>query len=259
VPDRSGWAKLLGVMSWALKLAQVGLAVSVGVSRDYIPQSLHDQADQLKHFAWLLIVIPFALVLLDWCRTKAQTPWFENAIRKLLDELQEHGFSRSEYDGSPRDHHRLTLFRHRKLCFRRWPFYGGFMVPKLRSGNLTQNVTSYFRCPDKGDDVEGIAGRAYRTGSSVVVTGLPDVSMDTASDDELKLYADKTFVKVDWLRSHRPHARSLLGIPIRINGSIAWVLVIDSRNPKADRALKKIESRYSHFSTGFVQFLENMP
>lgn len=133
------------------------------------------------------------------------------------------------------------------------------MVPRLRSGDFTQKVTSYFRCPDKGDDVEGIAGRAYRTGSSVVVTGLPDVSNDAASENELRLYADKTFVKVDWLEKHRPHARSLLGIPIRINGEITWVLVIDSRSPNAESALKKIEGRYSHFSTGFVQLLENMP
>ena len=64
----------------------------------------------------------------------------------------------------------------------------------------------------------------------VLIEGLPDVSMSNTPEPDLALYADKTGVTKDWVREHKPHARSFCGIPVEIKGKLWGVVVLDSRS-----------------------------
>ncbi|MDR3724228.1 MAG: hypothetical protein P4K83_07040 [Terracidiphilus sp.] len=206
-----------------------------------------------------MVVIPFLIPLVNLVKRKIALPWFKEAQHEVLDLLRDAGFSRSPYKGTPLDHHRITLFRYQRFCWKRWPFFDAFLVPKLRSNHLTQKMDVVFRCPDTGESVEGIAGRAFRTGDTVSVVGLPDASSGDISESDIQEYADSTFVSADWVRENQPHARSYMGIPIRIGGRISWVLVVDSREANSEVALNRIAKRYSILFNPFMRFLENMP
>jgi len=194
--------------------------------------------------------------VVEFSQSKLAIPWFRKALREALNALQEKGFGAV---GDPLDHHRVTLFKHQRWCWRRVPFLGPFMVPKLRSGHLTQRTGAVFRVPDHAEKVEGIAGMAFRKGKTVIVTGLPDLRDLTATDEDFSIYAEQSSVSVPWLKKHRPHARSYMGIPLKIAGTIRWVLVVDSREPNSRLALERIERRYKGVSMYLLKLLENMP
>ena len=61
--------------------------------------------------------------------------------------------------------------------------------------------------------------------------GLPDVSSETPTEEDLIEYARRTWVKTEWLINREPserHARSFFGLPVEVKGSPWGVIVIDS-------------------------------
>jgi hypothetical protein len=207
----------------------------------------------------MFVALAVLILIIDSVASKLRDPWILNAVQEALDELQQHGFEGKELKNDPLDLHRLTLFRHHRTCFRRYPFWGGFMVPVLRSGHLTKRTNAFFRVPDRADQTEGIVGRAFRTANTIKVTDLPDVGTDNANADDVMLYAEKTFVTPEWVRENKPKARSFMGIPVRVGGKILWILVVDSQKPDSEAILKKIERRYETTARNFVKLLERLP
>jgi len=94
-----------------------------------------------------------------------------------------------------------------------------------------------FRAPDNPNAAEGIAGRTWAIGKIVLVDNLPDLSVNSSQKPaDLELYAEKTGVKVAWLkealRKQQFLARSFCGIPVEVKGRLWGVIVVDSRRPK---------------------------
>jgi len=77
---------------------------------------------------------------------------------------------------------------------------------------------------------EGVAGFAFATNARITKENLPDVSPSASpTEEELLEYANSTFVDVEWLRRERSTARSLYGIPVRVDGKPWGAIVVDSR------------------------------
>jgi len=71
---------------------------------------------------------------------------------------------------------------------------------------------------------------------------LPDVSPGASpSDEDFRRYAEETFVRISWLRQERSTARSLYGIPVRVDGKPWGAIVVDSRQewiPNSSQVVK---------------------
>jgi hypothetical protein len=100
-----------------------------------------------------------------------------------------------------------------------------------------------FRVNDDPGKVEGVAGRAWSQGQSIVkVQRLPDLSgalsaVPGVQWNLIRVYAEKTFVSPEWiakrLEQGKMAARSYTGFPIEVAGSLWGALVIDSMSPQA--------------------------
>lgn len=165
-------------------------------------------------------------------------PVLWNTVQYVLNQYQEELFG----DQSKPHHHRVTLFKHTKLCWRLWPWHG-WMVPVARSGHTTKSGVPVFKAHDEmPEKAEGIAGQAYVQKKPISIKDLPDINVDSPSDEDLDMYAKKGFISRKWLnkrlekskRKEKSNARSFLGIQIRVKGETWGVLVIDSQDPKGD-------------------------
>lgn len=259
VTGRKGWSKAISVLSWVLKVSSVSVAAFWKIPLDKAPTALHDSINWIQvNGWWVFLAFAISILLVDGISSNIATPWVHEAIQEALDDLQQHGFSGPRFKDDPLDHHRLTLFRYRWFCLRRWPPWGGFMVPALRSGHLTKRTNAFFRVPDRADAVEGVVGHTYRMDAKVKVVGLPDMAAEFVSDEDLGLYSRKTFVTPEWIRKNRPKARSFMGISVRIGGKIRWILLVDSHDPDADAVLERIARRYNTTAQHFVKLLEHL-
>jgi len=252
--------KVLNLLSWTLKFAQVAVAALWKFPTEKFPEILRPMSPWIQNYAWvMLLLLPVLIVAVEWAERRLTIPWFRAALRDALNEMRDKGFDGGQFKGSPLDHHRVTLFRYQYFCWKRFPYFGGFMVPKLRTGHLTQRTKFVFRAPDTPDLIEGIAGQAFRNNEIVVVTGLPDIRSANASDDDIALYAKMTFISKELARRYRPRARAYMGMPVEIGGKPLWTLVVDSQVPDCEKALERIERRYRTVFNHFLKFLENMP
>ncbi|MGE4125351.1 MAG: GAF domain-containing protein [Pusillimonas sp.] len=196
---------------------------------------------------WLYLVF-WILFFLAVCYKHQGDPWLVQKIQLILDRYQEGAFNLTECEGGPpKDHNRVTLFRHQRGVFvRHWsgkwckPWgkhspISNFLVPVMRSGHMSKKTSIAFFVSDDSDKTEGIAGQAYARGEAVCVTDLP--AMDGNTKNRAKtLYAKKTCSDVkmidNYISKGRPMPRSIVAIPVERNGKIWGVIVLDSRYPK---------------------------
>ncbi|WP_421684489.1 GAF domain-containing protein [Stutzerimonas urumqiensis] len=171
-------------------------------------------------------------------------PWVIEKIQFILDGYHGGIFSSSD----PRDHHRVTLFKHHRRILRKrhWQrttklrFWGErkllaeYLAPYLRSGHLTQNSkTMFYIDSDNSDRSEGVAGMAWSRREVAHIEGLPNIH-ETSSIRTKEKYANatKTSVKLleKYLSEGRCPPRSIAAIPIECHGNLWGVLVLDSRD-----------------------------
>ncbi len=162
---------------------------------------------------------------------KMREPWVKPAVRRTLDVMREDAFASQ---GTHLQHYqRVTLFKARWFCWRaclnfKQPF-GTWLVPFSRSGPIERSA-AHFRVPSDPDRAEGIAGSAFARDMTMVVENLPNVTKSNIGEKALLHYAKNAFVDVEWVREKRPKSRSLIGLPVRVNGKVWGVLVLDTRD-----------------------------
>ncbi|WP_448565970.1 hypothetical protein [Thalassotalea ganghwensis] len=180
-----------------------------------------------------------------WTRKGNKVCW--EALQVQIDELQSIAFANLQQDSN--DSHRVTLFKYKKWCWRRfnWNLYScfksiiegkgpstGWLVPVLRSGHLSKNTKTVFHVPDEGRNAEGVAGQCWASDYSVHVENLPSLSSASNSENRRK-YSTRTNIPLVLVNSYiedgKELSRSLMAIPVRTASGNRWgVVVLDSQN-----------------------------
>ena len=178
---------------------------------------------------WVIPVLLVIAPLLAFMRRRFDSGRLEH-VHELLDQMCEKTFKNQNFDLP--QHRRVTLFKHRKICFWRFPFFGGFLVPIERSGADTRKTGSIFKVHDNGEKNEGVAGRVWSANSNLYVPNLPEIG-GRCDPQALDDYAAKTFYPRNKLSGldKRPTARALMGIPVQVGNKKWGVIVIDSVRP----------------------------
>lgn len=192
-------------------------------------------------YIFLAIIVVICLVVKRW-----GDPWVIEKIQFILDGYQEKVFSASR---APRDHNRVTLFKHHKSCLlkRHWtatsplrpwgdrkPF-SEYLVPYLRSGHLAQKTGAIFYVDSNNSErTEGVAGMAWAQRQVAHLPDLPEVVAATGKRIK-KQYATATKCDVKlmdkYLSEGRQPPRSIAAIPVECHGKLWGVIVLDSRDP----------------------------
>jgi len=178
---------------------------------------------------WVIPILLITAPVVAFTRRRFDNGRLEH-VHDLLDQMCEKTFKTQSFDLP--QHRRVTLFKYKRFCIWRFPFFGGFLVPIERSGNDTRKTNSIFKVHDNGEKNEGIAGRVWSANASLAVFELPDIEGE-CGESNLDDYAAKTFYprkKLDRL-DKRPNARSLMGIPVQVSNKRWGVIVIDSIKP----------------------------
>lgn len=226
---RIGRTGLLGwVFRWAERLMTI-LSVVVGAcfkaKPETLPPLLATPVTWLQ-VGWLAPAVLILTPLVVWGRKRTDRRKLV-AVRGILDQICKSTFNNERFELE--QHRRVTLFQHKYFCWRRWPFFGGFLIPVERSGEATRSTGAIFDAPDDGEKCRGVAGRAWSKRANVYVKRLPDLRRCT-DDLAFQEYAEKSFMSPRDLRRRPPQARALFGIPVEV-GQRRWgVIVIDTVN-----------------------------
>ncbi|WP_392551600.1 GAF domain-containing protein [Orbus wheelerorum] len=190
----------------------------------------------------------YLLLIVIWVLSKILSCFFSNKkwslIKSILDYTQKSFFS---YLDEPEDYHRVTLFQLKK-SYKCSPWFENdnflkrlcnrdkYLIPILRSGELSQKTNVKFKVCDSSDKSEGIAGRALASRKTISVSNLPCIGEKTTIND-IKKYAKDTFSDKNMIEYYRKAKktmpRSIVAIPIEVKGNLWGVLVFDSRSPEA--------------------------
>ncbi|MFI8372710.1 GAF domain-containing protein [Pseudomonas helleri] len=172
-------------------------------------------------------------------------PWALEKIQFILDEYQGKVFAANN---APKDHDRVTIFKHEKNCIlaKHWsstkwympwgdkPPLSNYLVPYLRSGHMSKKSSAIFYAPDGSDKAEGVAAMAWARKQSVVVNDLPAIG-STTSNRDIEKYSKATKcakgLLVRYQKEGRQPPRSIAAIPIERKGELWGVVVLDSRSP----------------------------
>lgn len=223
----------IGSTSWVGTAARLfdqsmrWLSVVVGAFAKVNPDKFHTTLTpyiKALQAGWLVPAVLITTPMAVWLRHRTDKSRLV-AAHGLLDQICDHSFKNESFDHE--QHRRVTLFKYRWATWRRWPFFGGWLIPIERSGTLTRNTNAIFRAPDDGEKCEGVAGRAWSKQAKVYVPNLPDLRR-SPSEVQFIDYAAKSFVDAARLKSKPPQARSLLGIPVEVGQKRWGVIVIDS-------------------------------
>jgi heat shock protein HslJ len=187
----------------------------------------------LQHVSWWAVpALYFANLAFQAAAKAISPPWVWETVRAILDQLRLHAFRGVR--GELQQHNRVTLFKHVwwRWSWCRWP-WSGWLVPVERSGYTTRKTDTAFLAPDDGGRAQGIAGRAWASNETVSKSNLPAVT-DKSPEDELKQYADETYISVELLRSRlvqkKSVALSLTAFPVEVKNKVWGVIVFDSRS-----------------------------
>jgi hypothetical protein len=211
--------------------------------------------------AWLLQPAAVAVGLVaQRLKKSVGEPKVWDTIKECLEKLRDEVFPPDT--GALQDEHRVTLFRHRRLCWaavRSWTFVG-ILVPEERSGHRMRVTPTSFRAPKNAPHkAEGIAGRAWAKSKVLVLSNLEPVSK-TSRKQELRAYAKRTFVSEGWLAKwlDRNEGKltpvSFCGIPVEVKGKPWGVIVLDSSSSDAVR--DEDYQTYAHFGWFVGKLLE---
>ena len=190
-------------------------------------------ADLQRSAWWSVPLFTLCLPLLQFVKSWVGDPTVWETIHKLLEEMRTKAFP----DETADHHHRVTLFQHRRFCWRgiraKEPTFGGWLVPVERSGDTTQNPKVFFYAPkDNPDAAQGVAGMVWASKGALRLQRLPELST-TSTDAQFALYAEKARCSVEHLRQkvgrNKILARSFWGTVVKRNGDVWGVVLIDSR------------------------------
>jgi hypothetical protein len=170
------------------------------------------------------------------------SPAQREALHRTLNHLQQFLFKGA--DGHQHDF-RLTIFRYskwnwriltwRQIWKRKRSVRNGWLMPYMRTGYLTLNCHSCWNVPADGNNIEGIAGRAYSMNKVITIESLPLLRPNSKAHHIAK-YADKVWITPDVVNERLAKgsslARSYCGFPIEVKGKPWGVIVIDSKDPK---------------------------
>ena len=208
---------------------------------------------------WVLPCLVISVPTVEWFRRRIESRTVWRVVEVVLQSLRDKIFPNS---GDPEHHHRVTLFRRRRMVvlFKVWPWvrkwpWTGWMVPVARSCHTTRNSKACFRAPDEADRAEGFAGIAWTTRSLLLEANLPELTPD-ATDAQYQDYSKRTFVSVEYLKKRPQKSRSLIGFPIRVNGVNWGSIVIDSRSPALDEGV--VKEHYGQAATVLSKLLEGV-
>lgn len=203
--------------------------------------------ESLQEYAIPTYIVICTAVILSYFYRRRGDPWIWEKIKFILDEYQGKAFTKDPDD--PTDHHRVTLFQHKKNCLlvRHWssnsilkpwgnksPF-SDYLIPVLRSGHLSQKSSAVFFTSDNSDDCESVAAKAWTSNQVVIKEDLPAINSGTPKARDITTYAKATYSTKEmvekYIRTRRPMPRSIAAIPVMVSGSIWGVIVLDSRLP----------------------------
>lgn len=205
--------------------------------------------DLCQHNAWWIIILfTCAGGLSQFLNNRIGSPDIWRVVQHILDQYREEVFGKDEDTKEDAEHfHRITLFKHFKWRWAlvRWP-WSGWVVPVARSGSRTKTkIQCFLASKEHPDDAKGVAGQTWACNRTVIVSNLPDLSIDNTQETDIIEYAKRAFVAKEWIRNRMQtnrrglQCRSLFGICIEVKG-IPWgALVIDSRNPVPSRLSRK--------------------
>ena len=182
-----------------------------------------------RALTWLQSIAPFALLplalavgMIEFVRKRIR-PWVWEMVKYVLDQFRDLAFRKSRNE--PVHYHRVTLFKEVRW---HWKCWHRCLIPVARSGHTTLRSNAVFRIPDDANRVEGVAGQTWANNSVIPVVGLPDLRNE-ATEEQIKEYARRTFVSVDYLKqTDRTWPRSLWGVPVDVGGKRWGVIVVDS-------------------------------
>jgi hypothetical protein len=180
---------------------------------------------RLVQQGWMIPAILIGAPVILWLRSyfdRRRAAW----VHELLDTLRDHTFTGQQFEHE--QNRRVTLFRYRWFNWRRWPFFGGWLIPYERSGHQTRKTDAIFYAPDDGEKAEGVAGRAWSRKRKVYVPGLPGLREPSVSDEDFEKYSREAFCSEKRLRNKPPQARSLCGVPVEVGNKQWGVIVVDS-------------------------------
>ena len=236
---RRGWIIFYQALSWVQALGAGAIVVfstasyqAPGGSTSW-PNWLEGTALALR--AWAFPVVPILLLVVavaQEAKRRIGAPWEWETVQTILNYYRDSVFRRLK--GDPHHYHRVTLFKYVSwrwpIFHKRWPGIG-WLVPVSRSGYTTQRTKALYRAPDNADKAEGIAGLAWSTGETRIVSNLPDITGTTVVESSYRKYANLTRLDIERVRVERPKSRSLCGFPIRAKTDVWGVVVLDSRAP----------------------------
>lgn len=201
--------------------------------------------EYIQDHSFYLYIIIGTLIISSFFYRKIGDPWVIEKLQFILDEYQDKVFAANK---APKDHDRVTIFKHEKNCLfkRHWsstnffipwgnkPIISNYLVPYLRSGHMSKNSSAIFYAPDGSDKAEGVAAMAWAAKRSLVMSSLPEI-VSGSSKREKEKYAKATKCDIalleKYIKEGRQPPRSIAAIPIECNGSLWGVVVLDSRSP----------------------------
>ena len=154
-----------------------------------------------------------------------------NTVQVVLDQYRDQVFAGFKND--PEYHHRVTIFKYVKwrLTFLRWP-WSGWIVPVARSGVTRKSKISCFRASlDDPTTSEGIGGQSFSGNRTLSIDGLPDLTAANVNNDDIRRYAERTFLPVTRVTQRTLTARSLVAFPLEVKGKLWGCIVLDSHHP----------------------------
>jgi hypothetical protein len=233
---RSGWWKIARISCQILHLATFAALGVVGGAKLADPAKSGDYRPFLAAMQnvswWAVPALYFANLTFQAVAKAISPPWVWETVRAILHQLQVHAFRNIK--GGLQQENRVTLFKHVgwRWAFCKWP-WSGWLLPVERSGYTTRKTNTVFLAPDDGHKAEGVAGRAWASDGTVSVYNLPDVT-DTSPEEELKHYAQETYITDDKLKQrlkeNKKLALSLTAFPVEVKNKVWGVIVFDSRS-----------------------------
>jgi hypothetical protein len=274
------WVKKTGWIFKAIQVIGSVLLIAIGaIQKTEIDPSQHPELAVLKPGVdfgkeWATYLIPGITILVGsatYFKSHFGTDKTWSTVTTLLEEYKRGIFEKKEnFDQDPDYYNRVTLYRYVSwrwsLC--RWPFTG-WMVPVARTGHTTvsRHIRRFRASKSNPDSAEGVAGQTYVQWVTLPVFDLLEITAASSNDDR-RLYAKKGLIPESWVlkRSNRLldlrpvrwlterflkrptfTSRSLLGVPIEVNGNRWGVLVIDSRKPEKIGETELLQT--THFKT----------
>ena len=226
----------MSVVAWGATLAAatIGACLKADENRYKAWPVVVSAITTIKDNAWWSLpgsTVVAAFLQMMRSRIGSSTRW--KTVQVVLNQYRDQVFVGSGVKNDPQHFHRVTIFKYVRwrFAFVFWP-WSGWLVPVARSGVTRKSRISCFRASlDDPSLAEGIGGQAFSGMKTLVIDGLPDLTVPQANADDIKKYAERTFISEKRAMKKTLTARSLVGIPLEVKGKPWGCIVLDSHHP----------------------------